>query len=191
MVDAAIPHDPAVTDDATSATTSPVLDRNIEALSSRRRQHDENLSVGDRIPMVVTSLAGSMVFVYVHLALLVAWILWNSGSLGLRRFDPSFSILAVAAAVEAIFLSTFVLISQNRISRIDDERANLNVHVSLLTEHELTKLISLVVAVAKKLDIELADHPELQQLQQDTLPEAVMEATSGRLGEPDPTAASS
>lgn len=62
--------------------------------------------IGPAVPPV-TSLAGSMMFVNTHLAILGVWILWNTGPLSLPRFDPTFSILAVAAAIEAIFQSTF------------------------------------------------------------------------------------
>jgi uncharacterized membrane protein len=116
-----------------------------------------------------------MVFVYIHMSLFGLWIIWNLGWIGLKPFDPSFVVLAMFASVEAIFLSTFVLISQNRSSIQADKRADLDLQVSLLSEHEVTRLVSLVTAIAKKMNIEDADHPELNELAQDIHPEEVMD----------------
>ena len=84
-------------------------------------------------------------------------------------------ILATEASVEAIFLSTFVLISQNRSSAAADKRADLDLHINLLAEHELTKLAELVVAIAERLDVRLAQTPEMQEIQRDVAPEAVLD----------------
>ena len=84
-------------------------------------------------------------------------------------------ILATEASVEAIFLSTFVLISQNRMNALADKRADLDLQVSLLAEHEVTRLISLVTAMAQKMGIEGADDSELTELAQDVAPERVLD----------------
>ena len=89
-----------------------------------------------------------MGFVYLHLSVFGVWILINLGLVpGLGLFDPSFVILAMVASVEAIFLSTFVLISQNRMAASDAKRAELDLQISLLAEHEITKLVALVSAI--------------------------------------------
>src|SRR5205823_12269357 len=89
--------------------------------------------------------SGSMRFVYVHLVLYGAWIIANLGWIaGVRPWDPSFVVLAMIASVEAIFLSTFILITQNRMARAAERRAELDVQVSLLAEAEITKLVQLV-----------------------------------------------
>ncbi len=80
------------------------------------------------------------------------------------------------ASVEAIFLSTFVLISQNRMQERADRRADLDLQVSLLGEHEITRLISLVKHIAEKLDVEASRNPELRELEQDVAPEKVLDA---------------
>jgi uncharacterized membrane protein len=82
------------------------------------------------------------------------------GAFGLKPFDPSFVTLAMVASVEAIFLSTFVLISQNRSNILFDKRADLNLQVSLLAGHEVTRLITLVSVIARKMDIGDAWNPE-------------------------------
>ncbi|MFL6596080.1 MAG: DUF1003 domain-containing protein, partial [Chthoniobacterales bacterium] len=129
-----------------------------------------------RIADAVTRFTGSMRFVYIHLVLFAVWIVANLPGVPLPKFDPTFVVLAMFASVEAIFLSTFVLISQNRMAEQADKRANLDLQVSLLAEHEVTRLITLVKAIAEKLDIEESRNPELPELQQDVAPERVLDA---------------
>jgi uncharacterized membrane protein len=86
------------------------------------------------------------------------WIVWNLIR-GIPHFDPTFVILAMAASVEAIFLSTFVLISQDRAQAATDKRDGLNLHINLLAEHELTRLIEMVSAIAQKLEIRTGAAP--------------------------------
>jgi uncharacterized membrane protein len=152
------------------------LKRNIEALEDRRRKEAAAATREERIAEVITRFTGSMTFVYIHLALYSAWIVVNLGLIpGVPKFDPSFVVLAMEASVEAIFLSTFVLISQNRMAGAADKRADLDLHISLLTEHELTKVSELVVAIAERMDIRAKADRELQEVQQDVAPEAVLD----------------
>src|SRR5215210_1889276 len=100
-----------------------------------------------------------MAFVYIHIIALALWVIYNLGLLGIKPIDPSFTGLMVLASVEAIFLSTFVLIRQNRMNTLADKRANLDLQVSLLAEHEITHLITLVTAIGRKLEIKEAYNP--------------------------------
>ena len=152
-----------------------VVERNIRALLARRQMEDRQKGVGERIADGVTRFTGSMRFVYIHLVLFGAWIVINLGWTPLRPFDPSFVVLAMVASVEAIFLSTFVLISQNRMQTLADKRADLDLQVSLLAEHEITQLVSLVTEMARRMGIEQAHDPELQELAQDVAPEKVLD----------------
>src|SRR4051794_25197813 len=120
-----------------AASTPPrlasALERNIEALLQRRQREAQNKAGQARMADAITRFTGSMRFVYLHLGLFGLWILVNLGWLPLPRFDPSFVILAMFASVEAIFLSTFVLISQNRLTALAEQRAELDLQISLLT----------------------------------------------------------
>lgn len=157
-------------------TLSSSLRRNIEALAERRRQEQANATRQERLAEAITAFTGSMTFVYLHLVFYFAWILVNVGLVpGVPRFDPSFVILAMEASVEAIFLSTFVLISQNRTAAASDRRADLDLHISLLTEHELTKLTEVVTAIAARLDVVISDAAEMDEVKRDVAPEAVLD----------------
>lgn len=159
-----------------SADLAGVVERNIRALIERGEREDAARPRAHRLADVVTRFTGSLTFVGVHLVVFGTWVVVNAGLLPVPRFDPSFVILATVASVEAIFLSTFVLISQNRMQALADERADLDLQVSLLAEHEVTRLISLVQAMAAKMGVDEAADPELHELAKDVAPERVLDA---------------
>lgn len=152
-----------------------VVDRNIRALLERRRQEERRTSRQNALADAVTRFVGSMWFVYLHLILVGLWIAINLGWLPLPRFDPTFVVLAMAASVEAIFLSTFVLISQNRMAAVSEKRADLDLQISLLAEHEITRALQILSAIADRLQVPVSDHAEIQELSKDVEPGAVLE----------------
>lgn len=152
------------------------LRHNIAALAERHRRETETAPWSDRLAARITDFAGSMVFVGLHIVAYSLWILINLGVIpGLPRFDPTFVVLAMEASVEAIFLSTFVLITQNRMAAAADRRADLDLHINLLAEHELTKVASLVGQIARKLDIE-PDSEAFGEIEVDVQPTEVIDA---------------
>jgi uncharacterized membrane protein len=165
---------------ADEGAISDVVDRNIDALIRRRRAQEQAQSMEQRIAGAVTKFTGSMMFVYIHLAVFGTWILWNLGWFGLPPFDSSFVVLAMVASVEAIFLSTFVLISQNRSAAQADERADLDLQICLLTEHEVTRLMELTAAIGRSLGVPVADDSHVAELQHDVRPEQVIDAMESR-----------
>jgi len=155
---------------------SSVLARNIEKLQERRRREEAQASWQERTAEAITRFTGSMLFVYLHLAFFGFWIVANLGWIpGIPKWDESFVVLAMEASVEAIFLSTFVLISQNRMAVLADKRADLDLQISLLAEHEISRVIALVAAIGERMGIEEARDPELDELKQDVTPEHVMD----------------
>ena len=159
----------------TTSHMAGIVERNIKALLARRQQEKAGKNMSDKLADAVTAFAGSLRFVWIHVLLFGGWIVWNVGWLGLKPFDPSLVVLAMAASVEAIFLSTFVLISQNRMAALADKRADLDLQVSLLAEHEITRLVTLVTEIAKKMDIPAAHDPEISELAKDVRPENVLD----------------
>jgi uncharacterized membrane protein len=164
------------------------LYRNIDALRRQQNEEREQDSVHDRLADAITGFAGSFRFVYLHLALLAFWLAANVGSIpGVSPWDPEFIILGMIASVEAIFLSTFVLISQNRMAiflstfvlisqnRMGEEqgrRAALDLQISLLAEHEVTRLIRQTSAIAGHLGVQTDE--DIEELKRDIAPEAVL-----------------
>jgi len=154
-----------------------VVYRNIGALLEMREQFEKRRSPQDRAADVINRFAGSMAFVYLHAVLFGGWIAANTGLIpGLKPWDPfPFVMLAMWASVEAIFLSTFVLISQNRMQALADKRAELDLQVNLLSEHEVTRLIKLVDGIAAHLGVSEGRDPEVEQLKKDVAPELVLQ----------------
>src|SRR6185437_4297303 len=94
-----------------------VVNRNISALIERQMKEEKQKSATERLADRITSFTGSMVFVYVHVLAYGLWIIINPGWIPSgARFGPDVVNLAMEASVEAIFLSTFVLITQNRMA---------------------------------------------------------------------------
>jgi len=156
---------------------SNTLRQNIETLRERRRRERESASFEQKLAQRITDFAGSMRFVYLHVALYGFWIVANLGWIpGLKPWDPSFVVLAMIASVEAIFLSTFILITQNRMSIADDRRAELDLQVSLLAEQEITKVVQLVAEISRRLGVEDADGPDVEEMKQLVAPGEVLDA---------------
>lgn len=152
------------------------LRENIETLAARERAAAKSAPVSHRIADRVTAFTGSMTFVVIHLIVFGFWILANTVGLpGVPKFDESLVVLAMVASVEAIFLSTFVLISQNRMAERQNRSADLDLHISLLTEHELTRVAMLIDRIARKLDVSV-DDLELAEIEADVEPEDVLDA---------------
>ena len=158
-----------------SSDLAGVVERNIGALRERAEQEDAARAHSDRLADAVTRFSGRLSFVALHVVLFGGWAVVNAGLLPVEPFDPTFVMLATIASVEAIFLSTFVLISQNRMQARADRRSELDLQVSLLAEHEVTRLITLVSAIAHHLGVDDAHDPELAELGRDVAPERVLD----------------
>ena len=153
------------------------LARNIDALQERRRAEAAAASPQEKLADGITRFTGSLRFVYLHLAIFGFWIVANLGWVpGVPQWDESFVVLAMIASVEAIFLSTFVLISQNRMAAQADKRADLDLQINLLTEHEVSKLLVMTDAISKHLGLHHVTGEEVEELKRNVAPEAVLDA---------------
>jgi len=153
------------------------LRRNIDALRRRREEEEANATLQERIASTITRFSGSMRFVYLHALVYGTWIMANLGALpGVRPWDPTFVVLAMIASVEAIFLSTFILITQNRMAATADRRAELDVQIGLLAEAEITKLVELVAGIAERLNVSPEKREEIEEMKREVAPEAVLDA---------------
>jgi uncharacterized membrane protein len=157
-----------------------VLARNMARMEERRSRDAAEASLSEKISDRVTRFAGSMTFVAVHAVVYGLWLAANLDAVpGVKPFDPSFVVLAMEASVEAIFLSTFVLISQNRMMGAAARQSDLDLQINLLAEHELTRLIKLVDAMATKMGVDVVDREELSEIEEDVSPEAVLDGLAG------------
>jgi uncharacterized membrane protein len=152
-----------------------VVERNIRTILSLRHMAAKERGLEGRAADAVTAFSGNMMFVYLHLAWFGGWILANTGRFGVPAFDPfPYGLLTMIVSLEAIFLSTLVLISQNRLSEEAERRADLALQIGLLTEHEVTRILRMLDAVQDKLGVEKAEAGEIADLEMDTRPEDVL-----------------
>lgn len=164
-----------IVDEADNPSLSKVLERNIHTLAYLRLQASRARGLQERLADTITTFSGRMVFVYVHIIWFGLWILLNTGRLGIPPFDPfPYGLLTMIVSLEAIFLSTFVLISQNRLSEEAEGRANLSLQIGMLTEHETTRILQMLDAIQDKLGIENHEDSELADLEMETKPEDVL-----------------
>lgn len=111
------------------------------------------------------------------------WITVNLGWLPGPRFDPfPFMLLSTVLSLEAIFLSTFVLIKQNRMSRREDLRGHLDLQINLLAEREMTMVLQMLQQISARLGIRIAGE-ELRELTEETPVDALASELLDKLPE--------
>jgi uncharacterized membrane protein len=116
-----------------------------------------------------------MKFVWLHVIWFGFWIVLNVIP-GFTRFDPfPFTFLTLCVSLEAIFLSTFILIAQNEETRLTERRNALDLQINLLTEQENTKMLQMLAAIGKKLEVSFDDDPSISALEQATRPDKLAE----------------
>jgi uncharacterized membrane protein len=148
-----------------------------ENVQSMRRVEEAalaNRSGADRMAAFIARFCGSMSFVWLHVLAFACWIGANSWP-GLAHWDPyPFTFLTLVVSLEAIFLSSFILISQNYELRISDRRNQLDLQINLLTEQENTKMIQMLERIAKKVGADNGSDPDVRILKEDTDPEKLV-----------------
>jgi uncharacterized membrane protein len=140
--------------------------RNIDMILDVRKEMEQRRSLQDKMADTITKTAGSMTFIICHAVWFLLWMTYNVGLWGGGvPFDKwPFGLLTMIVSLEAIFLSAFVLVSQNRMSRVNDKRDDLDLQVTLLGEYEVTKILKILDAIGNKLGVEMND-PELRELE--------------------------
>jgi uncharacterized membrane protein len=151
-------------------TVSPVQ-KNIQAIIKLEEEAFHNLSSGERISNAIARFVGRMSFAIYHIIWFGVWALINTGLIPtIEPFDDfPFTLLTTLVSLEAIFLSIFLLINQNAMSRQSDHRAHLELQVNLLAEQEATQMLRMIRRICRKLEIEVDDlYEELDHLEKKT-----------------------
>jgi uncharacterized membrane protein len=170
--------------DRNNPAVADVIERNIQTMLQVRRAEDAQKRSQDRLADKLTQFSGNMWFVYLHAVWFAWWVADNQRWIPGITFDPfPFGLLTLIVSLEAIFLSTFVLISQNRAAAIADMRADIDLQIDLLAEYEITQLLRLVAAIGQKLDVVGCDTPELSELIQPTTLKDVIQEMQLRAAE--------
>jgi uncharacterized membrane protein len=153
------------------STTSQVTEENIRTVARLEQAAMHHRTLGERMSDAMVRTMGTMTFVVLHLAGLAAWFAINLKLVpGVRPFDPfPFGILTLIVSTEGVLLALFILISQNSMSRQADQRAHLDLQISLLAEQETTKILQLLQRLADHAGLgDDASREEVERLSQGT-----------------------
>jgi uncharacterized membrane protein len=168
----------------TSKRIDSELVSNISHVIEIEKEQREKRTLGEKLSEWIAIFAGSMLFVYIHIIWFGGWILANT-VLPITPFDPfPFTFLTLVVSLEAIFLSTFILISQNHETELTDRRNQLDLQVNMLAEQENTKMLELLKAVAEKIGVDCNDEA-IEALLEPVDPKKLAEEISEASGETD------
>jgi uncharacterized membrane protein len=156
----------------------------IDSIVRQEEEALEQRSSSERLADAVGLFAGSLPFIAVHLVFVLAWLLVNEGEIPWARpFDPyPFSLLGVIVSMEAVILSSFIIMRQNRMMRRGERRDHLNLQVDLLAEKEITKVLQMVRAICGHMGLKdiMADR-DIHELSQNTSIESLSQTLEDRL----------
>jgi len=136
--------------DAQSESSS---DRTVESVARIEHAAYQARSRMDHLAGMITRAAGTGSAIFLHAVWFTVWLLANLRGLpGIQPFDPfPFSLLTTIVSLEAIFLTLFVLVSQNRMSREADRRAQLDLQINVLAEKEATMILRMLQEISRHL----------------------------------------
>ena len=158
-----------------SETGDDVTRQNVLAMRQLEDAAMARRTVADRVAAAIARFCGSITFVWIHVVIFAGWIGYNTLP-WFKAFDPyPFTFLTLVVSLEAIFLSTFILISQNYDMRVAERRNQLDLQINLLAEQENTKALQMLEQIAKKVGAHVSDDPQVRALEEATRPEALVE----------------
>jgi len=146
--------------DVPTAPVTRCVAKNINAVMEIENEFSEGRSLGDRFGVAISRGVGTLWFAFFHLVGVAVWVLANTRQIpGIEPFDPyPFSLLALLVSMEAVLLTTFVLMSQNRQNKRADHRAHLHLQIGMLAEQETTKIMQMLQQICQHLGIESTLH---------------------------------
>jgi uncharacterized membrane protein len=138
--------------------------RNIDSIVQLEQGFLRERTTLDWLSDKITTFVGSIYFVIAHVLLIAAWVLVNVAP-GLVFDVYPFQFMNLVLAIETVFLSTFVLMSQNRQTRQADRWAHIDLQISLLAEQESTKMLQMLQKICDRLGMdEVANDKELKEM---------------------------
>jgi uncharacterized membrane protein len=163
--------------------SSSTIQKNIDEISRLEDEALQSRSAAERFGDFVARQAGRLWFIALHIVWFSSWALINAGMIpGLKPFDLfPYPFLTLVVSLEAIFLSLFILMSQNRASVQADHRAHLDLQINLLAEHESSKTLELVKALCEHHGLACSQDPEVAELIARTKPAEILRALKSSL----------
>jgi uncharacterized membrane protein len=137
-----------------SKPTSAVAAENIQTVARLQARAQQRRTAVQRLGDWITLRAAQESSIAVHLTWFVTWVAINSGLTFIKPFDPfPFTLLTTVVSLEAIFLTLFVLASENRLTQDAERRGQLDLQINLLAEQEMTMVLRMLKEVCEHLDL--------------------------------------
>ena len=156
------------------------VSENIGTIAEFSARHEESASATQRFVEKTAHVLGSPAYVAVNIVFIAVWIAANliAPKLGYKRIDdPPFFWLQGIISLNAFIISTTVLIRQNRMSKLANHHAHLDLQVNLLTDEKCSKIIALLEELRRDLpDVAAKDDHEAAELAKPADPKAVLSA---------------
>jgi uncharacterized membrane protein len=140
---------------------------NVQAIAKLEREALDQQTTIDRVTAVITRVTGSAAFIVVHAVWFVTWMVLNTTR---DTFDAyPFQLLNLVVALEAVFLTSVVLMTQNRMAQLADRRAHLDLQINMLAEQELTAMLHMLHGLCNNAGVSVSIRDErVQQLLEET-----------------------
>jgi uncharacterized membrane protein len=172
------PVSPSVTQDKSSQSGLNPISQNIENILAFYTREEQKISRSQRQLENISGFVGRPLYLGSILLFVALWMLANvfARPFGLVEFDPApFVWLQGIVGLGALLTTTVVLIKQNRLAKIEEQRAHLDLQLNLLTEQKTTKLIDLIEELRHDLpNVKNRHDPEAAAFQQPTDPQLVL-----------------
>jgi uncharacterized membrane protein len=148
------------------------ISKNIDSIVKLDEDHERELSKLHRVSRKIGWFVGTIHFVILQVAVVALWI--GSNAYGAARFDPyPFNLLSAFLALEAVLLTSFVLIRQNAMDEQSEQRNHLELQINLLAEKEATSILGKLDAIAERFGIDFSQAAETTELAKDTAIESI------------------
>lgn len=170
-------------------TPTPAEQHNIRTVVELEHETFDRRSRRERVTDAVSATASSPVFVVAHVAWFAIWIGFNM--IAKAPFDRfPYNLLTLAVSLEAIVLTGFVLMAQNRMTLQADKRAHLDLQVNLLAEQKLTAILRMLALLGEHAGIDLGScDPGFEQFRSRTNIRQLAAELDAQLGSVAPTSA--
>lgn len=160
------------------------VQEHIELIAKHEQEFLAKRTPTEKLTDSIAGFVGSLPFVVTHLAIFASWMLLNTAAFrGVHPFDPPpFSLLGTTVALEAILVSSLILMRQTRMAKRADERDHLVLQILLLTEKELTAVLSMSREIAGKVGLpKVVNDNDIRKLSENTSIEGVAQAIQENL----------
>ena len=148
--------------------------KNIESILKLEQEEEDALSPLHQLSHAVGAFVGTIYFIGMQFFFAVAWIALNTRSFNIRPFDPyPFSLLSTILALEAVMLTSFVLIRQNAMDRRSERRNHLDLQINILAEKEATSILKALGEIADHLNVKTSSDADREELAKDTPVESI------------------